>query len=63
MQRLANGNTVITSYGASKADEVKMLEVTPEKRVVWTYRSNLAHGVHEFQILTTSGKAEPAALK
>jgi len=62
-QRLANGNTVITSYGASKADEVKMLEVTPDKRVVWTYRSNLPHGVHEFQILTTNGKAEPAALK
>lgn len=63
VQRLANGNTVVTSYGASKADEVKMLEVTPDKRVVWTYRSNLPHGVHEFQILTTNGKAEPAALK
>jgi hypothetical protein len=62
-QRLANGNTVITSYGASKVDDVKMLEVTPEKRLVWTYRSNLAHGVHEFQILTTNGKAEPAAMK
>jgi hypothetical protein len=63
VQRLANGNTVITSYGASKADEVKMLEVTPDKHVVWTYRSHLPHGVHEFQILTTNGKAEPEALK
>ena len=63
VQRLANGNTVITSYGAAKADEVKMLEVTPGKHVVWTYRSNLPHGVHEFQILTTNGKAEPAAMK
>jgi hypothetical protein len=63
VQRLANGNTVITSYGAGKADEVKMLEVTPAKRVVWTYKSGLAHGVHEFQILTTNGRAEPAAMK
>jgi hypothetical protein len=58
VQRLANGNTVITSYGAGKADEVKMLEVTPQKKLVWTYRSGLAHGVHEFQILTTNGKPE-----
>jgi outer membrane protein assembly factor BamB len=63
LQRLANGNTVITSYGASKADEMKMLEVTPDKHVVWTYRSNLPHGVHEFQILTTNGKPEPVARK
>jgi hypothetical protein len=57
-QRLANGNTIIASYGAGKADAVKMLEVTPEKKVVWTYKSGLGHGVHEFQILTTNGKAE-----
>jgi len=62
-QRLANGNTVITSYGAGKADEVKMLEVTPEKKVVWLYKSGLGHGVHEFQILTTNGKAEAGAMK
>jgi hypothetical protein len=63
VQRLANGNTVVTSYGAGKADEVKMLEVTPRKPVVWTYRSNLPHGVHEFQILTTNGKAEKTPMK
>jgi hypothetical protein len=62
-QRLANGNTVIASYGAGKADAVKMLEVTPDKKVVWTYKSGLGHGVHEFQILTTNGKPEPAAMK
>jgi hypothetical protein len=37
-----------------------MLEVTPQKKLVWTYKSGLPHGVHEFQILTTNGKAEPA---
>jgi hypothetical protein len=63
VQRLTNGNTVITSYGAAKPDEIKMLEVTPDKKLVWTYKSNLPHGVHEFQILTTNGKPEPAAMK
>ena len=63
VQRLANGNTVITSYGAGKPDEVKMLEVTPGKTVVWTYKSGEGHGVHEFQILTTNGKAEVGAMK
>jgi len=62
-QRLASGNTVITSYGAAKPDAVKMLEVTPDKKVVWTYKSNLPHGVHEFQILTTNGQPEPTAMK
>ena len=62
-QRLANGNTVITSYGASGAGEVKMLEVTREKRLVWTYKSGVAGGVHEFQVLTTGGKAEGAVMK
>ncbi|HEY7120644.1 MAG TPA: hypothetical protein VH475_28935 [Tepidisphaeraceae bacterium] len=63
VQRLANGNTVVTSYGAAGADEVKMLEVTSEKKLVWNYKSRLAHGVHEFQILTTNGKPEPAIQK
>ena len=62
-QRLGNGNTVITSYGASKADEVKLLEVTPEKKLVWTYKNGLGHGVHEFQILSTNGKPETTAMK
>ena len=55
-QRLPNGNTVITSYGQSGAGQVKMLEVTPEKKVVWTYRDDKKHGIHEFQILDTNGK-------
>lgn len=56
-QRLPNGNTVITSYGAGGAGEVKMLEVTRDKKVVWTFRSGKNGGVHEFQILDTNGKA------
>ena len=53
-QRLPNGNTVITSYGAGD-QKVKLLEVTRDKQVVWTYVEPKAGGVHEFQILNTDG--------
>jgi len=55
-QRLPNGNTVIASYGSSKPGEVKLLEVTREKKVVWTYRDSKNHGIHELQILETNGQ-------
>ena len=54
VQRLPNGNTVITSYHAS-GNRVKLTEVTREKKVVWTYRGG-KHGFHHFQVLTTNGK-------
>ncbi|MEZ0265930.1 MAG: PQQ-binding-like beta-propeller repeat protein [Phycisphaerae bacterium] len=62
-QRLANGNTVIASYGAGGADEVKLLEVTPEKKVVWTYKSGQRGGVHEVHVLTMNGRAEGGGLR
>jgi hypothetical protein len=52
---LPNGNTVITSYGIG-ANRTKLLEVTPDKKVVWTYTDSTPHGIHEFQILDTNGK-------
>ncbi len=64
-QRLPNGNTVIASYGRS-GKGVKLLEVTPEKKVVWTHVSDVdkSPGIHEFQILDTDGKAlEGAVMK
>ena len=54
VQRLPNGNTVITSYYA-KGDQVKLTEVTPEKKVVWRF-SDHPSSFHHFQILTTNGK-------
>ena len=54
VQRLPNGNTVITSYHA-KGDAVKLFEVTRDKKVVWRYSGQKA-GFHHFQILTTNGK-------
>jgi hypothetical protein len=54
-QRLPNGNTVICSYGAGGADEVKLLEVTREKKLVWTYKSGRTGGIHHVQILDVDG--------
>ena len=54
-QRLPNGNTVIASYGSQGA--IKVFEVTPDKRLVWTYTG--PHRAHEIQVLTTNG--EPIA--
>ena len=56
-QRLASGNTVIGSHAASSG--ISMVELTPDKKIVWTSDHPLAAGVHHFQILTTNGKAEP----
>jgi len=53
-QRLPNGNTVITSYGAGD-QTVKLIEVTADKKVVWTYSEPKKGGIHEFQILDTNG--------
>ena len=59
VQRLANGNTVVTSYGIGE-NRRKLTEVTPDKKVVWTYADASTHGIHHFQILTTNGRPEPA---
>ena len=54
-QRLPNGNTVICSY-AIGANRTKLVEVTPEKKVVWTFTEEKGSGIHEVQILDTNGK-------
>jgi hypothetical protein len=56
VQRLPNGNTVVTSYGQREPDAVKLFEVTPDKKVVWTFTG---HHAHHFQILTTNGEPVP----
>jgi sialate O-acetylesterase len=58
VQRLPNGNTVMTSYHAKK-DQVKLVEVTPDKKVVWTFNDGAPHGIHHFQILDTNGEKLP----
>lgn len=54
-QRLPNGDTVITSYAIGAA-RTKLIEVTPEKKIVWTYTDPREHGIHHFQILDTNGR-------
>ncbi len=56
-QRLPNGNTIVASYGAAAAGRVKIFEVTPEKKVAWTWTSEKPHGVHTVHVFETNGKA------
>lgn len=56
VHRLPNGNTLITSHHAG-AKQVKLLEVTRDQKIVWTYTDNRNFGIHHFQILDTNGKA------
>lgn len=58
-QRLANGNTMICSYGQKKPTMPKLFEITPEKKVVWEFFHPKAKA-HEVHILTTNGKPEGA---
>ena len=51
---MPNGNTVITSHH-NGAKLVKLLEVTRDKKIVWTYTDNRNSGIHHFQILDTNG--------
>jgi hypothetical protein len=55
-QRLPNGNTILTSYGIG-VRQTKLIEVNREKKVVWTHTDEGTHGIHEFQILDTNGRA------
>ncbi|QDU93825.1 beta-propeller domain-containing protein [Lignipirellula cremea] len=57
-QVLPNGNVVITSYAAGRADPhaPKLFEVTREKKVVWQYVDGQKVGIHHFQIFTTNGE-------
>lgn len=55
VQRLPNGNTVVTSYHA-KAGAVRLTEITRDRKIVWTYTDDRPDGIHHFQILDTNGE-------
>jgi outer membrane protein assembly factor BamB len=57
VQRLENGNTVVTSHHAT-AGQVKLFEVTRDKKVVWTYTDARQSGIHHFQVLDARGKPD-----
>jgi hypothetical protein len=56
VQRLPNGNTVITSHHA-RGNEVKLTEVNQDKKIAWQHRDASKPGIHHFQIIDTNGKA------
>ena len=62
VQRLANGNTVITSHHAT-AGQVKLTEITRDKKIVWTHTDDRKGGIHHFQILDADGKPEKNPLR
>ncbi len=54
-QRLPNGNTIVCTYG-NHAPGIKLIEVTPAKKVVWSYSNEKKVSIHTVQILDTNGK-------
>lgn len=56
VQRLPNGNTVVTSHHA-QGEEVRLIEVTRDKKIVWKHYDAKMPGIHHFQILDTDGGA------
>ena len=49
---------MIASYRIGK-DGVRLLEVNPEKQVVWTWKANVP-GVHHFHVVSIDGTDLPA---
>jgi outer membrane protein assembly factor BamB len=59
---LPNGNIVFSNYDA-RAPRPKLIEITRDKKVVWTYVDGTKFGVHEFQLLDAEGKPLAGALR
>lgn len=55
-QRLPNGNTIICDYAAGSKGGPKLIEVTRDKKVVWTYNNAFRHGIHHVHVFKTNGK-------
>lgn len=59
---LPNGNIVFSNYDA-RAPRPKLIEITRDKKVVWTYVDGTKFGVHEFQLLDAESKPLADALR
>ena len=57
VQRLPSGTTMIASYRIGKGAE-RLLEVSPEKKVVWAWGANVP-AVHHFHVFEIGGEAVP----
>ena len=58
LQVLKNGNYLVSCYGNSGKDEYKLMEITTDKKVVWTYKNSSIRNIHTVQVLTTNGDKE-----
>jgi len=58
LQVLKNGNFLVSCYGNQDEDGLKMIEITRNKEIVWTYQNPETKFVHTLQVLSTNGMAE-----
>ncbi|MEM7375345.1 MAG: hypothetical protein AAF587_42510 [Bacteroidota bacterium] len=58
LQVLNNGNFLVSCYGNQTEDGVKMMEITRDKQIVWTYQNPDVRYVHTLQVLSSNGVAE-----
>lgn len=58
LQVLKNGNFLVSCYGNQAADGLKMIEITRDKKMVWSYQNPTVRYVHTVQVLTTNGQKE-----
>ena len=58
LQVLKSGNFLVSCYGNQSPDGLKMMEITRDKKVVWTYQNPKVRFVHTVQVLTTNGEKE-----
>lgn len=58
LQVLKSGNFLVSCYGNQTPDGLKMMEITRDKKVVWTYQNPDARFVHNVHVLSTNGVAE-----
>ena len=59
---LPNGNIVFSNY-AARAPQAKLVEITRDKKIVWSYTDGSTQGVHEFQLLDEAGKPLTGVLR
>lgn len=58
LQVLENGHFLVSCYGNQTADGLKMMEITRDKQIVWTYQNPEVKYIHTLQVLSTNGQAE-----
>lgn len=58
LQVLKNGNFLVSCYGNQDKEGLKMIEITREKKIVWSYQNPDIKFVHNLHVLTTNGIQE-----